>query len=72
MRTILLLLRTRTTAEPRTIDVNAIEKRLGELNLHYRIEPSAFCELVKEVRKHMRAAHRAKTEMVEANLRFGY
>lgn len=53
----------------KTIDVDAINKRLHELYQHYRIEPAAFCELVREVRKHMRAAHKAKTEMVEANLR---
>ncbi len=50
-------------------DADSITKRLAEIRNKYRIEPSELVELVKTVRSAMREAHRAKTEMVRANLR---
>lgn len=51
-------------------DTNAINARLNEIRNRYRLEPSELVELVKDVRQSMREAHRAKTEMVRANLRW--
>ena len=51
------------------IDVAALEARLKEIELLYRIEPTGLLEVVQGVREFMRQAHKAKTEMVEANLR---
>ena len=50
-------------------DADAINRRLSEIKNKYRIEPAELVELVKSVRQAMREAHRAKTEMVRANLR---
>lgn len=50
-------------------DADAINRRLAEIKNKYRIEPAELVELVKSVRQAMREAHRAKTEMVRANLR---
>ena len=46
-----------------------IKRRLRELEHDYRLVPLELLNLVREARKNMREAHRAKTEMVEANLR---
>ncbi|HCJ12417.1 MAG: RNA polymerase sigma factor RpoD [Verrucomicrobia bacterium GWF2_51_19] len=53
----------------KTVDVSKLEKRLVDLEKIYRIDPRELILLVRTVRKYMREAHRAKTEMVEANLR---
>jgi len=53
----------------RTIDVARVEKRLDEIHRQIRVEPRRFLEILRGVRRGMRKAHRAKTEMVEANLR---
>ncbi len=50
-------------------DLEQAQKALEALHLEYRLEPKKLLELIRDVRSHMRAAHRAKTEMVEANLR---
>ncbi len=50
-------------------DSAEIQARLEEIRKCHRIEPLELCELVKAVRQAMREAHRAKTEMVRANLR---
>ncbi len=50
-------------------DTEQIQKRLGEIRKTYRLDPTELVNLVKEVRVDMREAHRAKTEMVRANLR---
>jgi RNA polymerase primary sigma factor len=47
----------------------AIKRRLRALENEYRMTPLELLNLVREARKAMREAHRAKTEMVEANLR---
>ncbi|MGE9293568.1 MAG: RNA polymerase sigma factor RpoD [Puniceicoccales bacterium] len=50
-------------------DPEIIKQRLHDIEQMYRIEPGQLLELIREVRKSMREAHRAKTEMVESNLR---
>lgn len=50
-------------------DTEQIQKRLEEIRKTYRLDPTELVNLVKEVRVDMREAHRAKTEMVRANLR---
>lgn len=46
-----------------------LRARLEEIHNIYRLEPERLVELVKSVRTSMQEAHRAKTEMVRANLR---
>jgi len=46
-----------------------VKRRLRSLENEYRMTPLELLNLVREARKAMREAHRAKTEMVEANLR---
>ena len=53
----------------RKVDVEATNKRLDELKVEFKMDPAEFIEIIKEVRTGMREAHKAKTEMVEANLR---
>lgn len=53
----------------RPIDVDRVQHRLNELHLLLRLNPQDFLNVIHETRKAMRQAHRAKTEMVEANLR---
>lgn len=50
-------------------DPETIKKRLHDIEQMYRFEPEAMLNLIRDVRKSMREAHRAKTEMVESNLR---
>ncbi|NBD37788.1 MAG: RNA polymerase sigma factor RpoD [Verrucomicrobia bacterium] len=57
------------TRRGRAVDVEKVQKRLEEIRRTLRVEPDDFLEVLKGVRKGMRMAHRAKTEMVEANLR---
>ncbi len=58
-----------TTRRRKKVNVPAIEKRLGAIKTEFKIEPGELMELIREVRLGMREAHKAKTEMVEANLR---
>ncbi|MFP6900487.1 MAG: RNA polymerase sigma factor RpoD [Opitutales bacterium] len=51
------------------IKVEKIRKELKELRRKYRMEPQEMVTLLQEVRRAMRKAHDAKTDMVEANLR---
>ncbi len=51
------------------LDQKALGQKLRGYEAQYRIAPDKLLELVRNVRKHVREAHRAKTEMVEANLR---
>jgi RNA polymerase primary sigma factor len=51
------------------IDVRAINARLKQLESELRIAPQALMDTLKVARGHIREAHQAKTEMVEANLR---
>ena len=57
------------TRRKKKVDVKAIKKRLGELTLEFKMDAREFMEIIREVRVGMRQAHKAKTEMVEANLR---
>ncbi|WP_332108370.1 RNA polymerase sigma factor RpoD [Coraliomargarita parva] len=58
-----------STRRRKKVDVEAINVRLEELKLEFKMESKDFMEIIKEVRTGMREAHKAKTEMVEANLR---
>ncbi len=51
------------------IDTKGINARLKQIESEYRIEPKRFLEVVRQTGVHVREAHQAKTEMVEANLR---
>ena len=51
------------------VDVQAVKKRLDELKHEFKIDPHELMKIIKEVRSGIRQAHKAKTEMVEANLR---
>ncbi|MGB1126791.1 MAG: RNA polymerase sigma factor RpoD [Opitutales bacterium] len=51
------------------VDVKAVNKRLDELKTEFKMDPAEFREIIREVRTGTREAHKAKTEMVEANLR---
>ncbi|MGF1448781.1 MAG: RNA polymerase sigma factor RpoD [Opitutales bacterium] len=62
-----LLKRVGTTR--RRLNPQAIQKELDTFADKYRMDPRELLELVRETRKSIRAAHRAKTEMVESNLR---
>ncbi|WP_332107527.1 RNA polymerase sigma factor RpoD [Cerasicoccus fimbriatus] len=50
-------------------DPATIKLRLHDITQMYRLDAAEMLELIREVRRNMREAHRAKTEMVEANLR---
>ena len=51
------------------VDTKAANKRLLELRNEFKIDPLMLVEIISEVRQGLREAHKAKTEMVEANLR---
>ncbi|HVZ64789.1 MAG TPA: RNA polymerase sigma factor RpoD [Lacunisphaera sp.] len=51
------------------IDVRAVNNRLKQLEGDLRITPQNLMDTLKVARGHIREAHKAKTEMVEANLR---
>ncbi len=51
------------------IKMEQIKKELAEAREKFHMDPVELIAMVKEVRHLMRQAHRAKTEMVEANLR---
>ena len=51
------------------IDVRAVNTKLKHLESELRIAPQALMDTLKVARGHIREAHQAKTEMVEANLR---
>jgi RNA polymerase primary sigma factor len=51
------------------VDGTSIRNRLDTVRDRFRIEPDDLASSIRQVRASMRAAHRAKTEMVEANLR---
>jgi len=57
------------TKRDATIDVKAVNHRLKEIEVELRIAPQDLLDTLKVARGHIRGAHRAKTEMVEANLR---
>jgi len=51
------------------VKMDRIKKELAETRIKFHMEPDELISLVKEIRHSMREAHKAKTEMVEANLR---
>jgi RNA polymerase primary sigma factor len=60
-------------AERKRIDVNdqldRIRRALMKLEEKYNVDPERLLEIVKNFRESMKEAHKAKQEMVEANLR---
>jgi RNA polymerase primary sigma factor len=60
-------------AERRKIDMkdqlDRIRRALVKLEEKYNVDPERLLEIVKNFREYMKEAHRAKQEMVEANLR---
>jgi RNA polymerase primary sigma factor len=57
------------TKKDAALDVRSINHRLKQLEAAQRIAPPALLAVVAQTRVHVREAHQAKTEMVEANLR---
>ena len=57
------------TKKHRSINTRKILNRLKKIEDDMSIDPKELVRIIQEVRKGMRHAHRAKTEMVEANLR---
>ena len=70
----LLLAQLERAKKPRTkrdaaIDTKAVKEKLKNIEAAQRIEPEGLIAVVKKTNVHIREAHQAKTEMVEANLR---
>jgi RNA polymerase primary sigma factor len=57
------------TKKDAAIDTKVITQRLKQIEAEQRIDPQRLLEVVKQTFVHVREAHKAKTEMVEANLR---
>jgi len=57
------------TKKDAALDTRAINHRLKQVEAGQRITPVALLAVVAQTRLHVREAHQAKTEMVEANLR---
>jgi RNA polymerase primary sigma factor len=57
------------TKKDATIDVRAVNQRLKQIEAQQRIAPAELLRVVAQTFVHVREAHKAKTEMVEANLR---
>jgi len=57
------------TTKDAAIDTKAINLRLKQIEADNRIAPADFVRVVNQTNVHVREAHQAKTEMVEANLR---
>ncbi len=53
----------------RKLDPKAIEKELSSIEKSMRIPGKEFLEIYSDVKKSLHEAHKAKTDMVEANLR---
>lgn len=51
------------------LDIEALKEELETLHDKHHIDPDKLVRLISDVRVHLKAAHQAKTEMVEANLR---
>ena len=51
------------------VKLEQIKSDLKEARSKFRMEPDELVALIKDLRLNMRLAHKAKTEMVEANLR---
>jgi len=57
------------TKKDAATDPKALNARLKQIEADQRIDPQRLLEVVKQTFVHVREAHKAKTEMVEANLR---
>jgi len=57
------------TKKDAAIDSKAINVRLKQIESEWRIDPKRYVDVVRQSNVHIREAHQAKTEMVEANLR---
>jgi RNA polymerase primary sigma factor len=57
------------TKKDAAIDTKAIHARLRQIEAQQRITPEELQKVVAQTMVHVREAHKAKTEMVEANLR---
>ncbi len=57
------------TKKDAAINSRTIHTRLRHIEVEQRIAPTQLVEIVNQTMVHVREAHRAKTEMVEANLR---
>jgi len=57
------------TKKDAAIDTKAIQTRFKEIEAEQRIAPGDLLEVVSQTLVHVREAHKAKTDMVEANLR---
>ena len=57
------------TKRDTAIDVKAVNARLKQHEVDLRITPDDLLKVVAQTRIHVAEAHKAKTEMVEANLR---
>jgi RNA polymerase primary sigma factor len=58
-----------TTRSREKIDAHAIKQRLDSIQDEYKMAPNELTAIIREVNTGIRKAHKAKTEMVEANLR---
>ena len=58
-----------TTRSRDKIDAHAIHQRLDSIQNEYKMDPKELTAIIREVNTGIRKAHKAKTEMVEANLR---
>jgi hypothetical protein len=58
------------TKKDAAIDSKALHQRLKLIEAQMRIDPQELLRIVAQAGVHIREAHKAKTEMVEANLRF--
>jgi RNA polymerase primary sigma factor len=57
------------TKKDAAIDTKAINQRFKAIEAEQRIAPAQLIAVVQQTNVHVREAHKAKTEMVEANLR---
>ncbi len=57
------------TKKDAAIDPKPLHARLKQLEASHRIPPAELLQIVGQTLVHVREAHKAKTEMVEANLR---
>jgi RNA polymerase primary sigma factor len=57
------------TKKDAAVDTKAIHARLKQIEVQQRIPPFDLLAVVAQTMVHVREAHKAKTEMVEANLR---
>ena len=57
------------TKKDATIDTKGVHNRLRQIESQQRIPPEGLLAVVAQTMVHVREAHQAKTEMVEANLR---